>query len=44
MCPDRWRRITGRTARVMLTTPYRLVSTCARNSSSGKSSIEPLVA
>ena len=31
--PERWARMTGRTARVTLTGPNRVVSICARKSS-----------
>ena len=30
--PERWARMTGRTARVTFTGPNRVVSTCARKS------------
>lgn len=30
MCPARWARMTGRTARVMFIGPNRFVSICAR--------------
>ena len=39
--PDRWARMTGSTARVMLIVPKRLVSTCARKSSGVISSKKP---
>jgi hypothetical protein len=39
--PERWRRITGRVARVTLTGPNRVVSIWARNSSGVSSSKNP---
>jgi hypothetical protein len=39
MCPARRGRITGRTARAVLTAPKKLISTFRRNSSSGRLSM-----